>query len=134
MREIAVAIVFAGERQYRKGRQFFYEMDVRSHQERIEKARQRREEAAQGERERLAQAEADRVGRLFSQVTARQQAWHIREYVKEVQASAHAIEGQAFDGERDTWAAWALGIADRLDPLAPMRSRPAVAGGGDADR
>jgi hypothetical protein len=45
LREIAVAIVFAGERQYRKGRRFFYEMDVRSHQERIEKARQQREAA-----------------------------------------------------------------------------------------
>lgn len=134
LKDVAVAIVFAGERQYRKGRQFFYEMDVRSYQERTEKARQQREEAAQRERERLAQAEADRVGCLLSQVTARQQAWNIREYVKEVQASAHATEGRAFDGERDSWAAWALGIADRLDPLAPMHSRPVVAGGAGTDR
>lgn len=121
--EIGAAIVLTGERQYRKGRQFFYEMDVHSHQERLERARKAREEAEQRKREQRLQAERDQVNRLLAQVTARQQAQQIRAYVEAVLASPEADEGRAFEGDRQTWASWARTIADRLDPLINEEKR-----------
>ena len=56
LREIAIAIVFAGERQLRKGHQFFYEMDCLTFQQEIEQEKKRCDEAEQ--RERIVQAEA----------------------------------------------------------------------------
>jgi len=117
LRAIAIAIVFAGERQLRKGRQFFYEMDCSTFQRDIEQEKKRREEAEQRERDRIVQAEADRVARLLAQVAAHQQAQQIREYVQQVNGTPTAIEGRAFDGVRETWTAWALALAARLDPL-----------------
>jgi hypothetical protein len=119
--EIGTAIVLTGERQYRKGRQFFYEMDARRYQERIDKARQAREEGERLAREQRLQAERDRITRLLGQVSARQQAQQIRAYVNEVLSSPGAAAGRAFDGDRDTWAGWARAVADGLDPLTPVR-------------
>ncbi|RCJ07289.1 hypothetical protein DDK22_16535 [Cupriavidus necator] len=119
LREIAIAIVWAGERQLRKGRQFFYEMDCRSYQHALEQEHQRREAAEQRERDRLAQAEADRVARLLAQVSAHQQADQIRHYVQQVNDTPSAVESRAFNGDRKAWAAWALAIADQIDPLKP---------------
>lgn len=117
VREIGVAIVLTGERQYRKAREFSYWMNRRSFDERVESARQAREEAERQEREARVQAERDSVARLLGQVSARQQAQQIRAYVDEVLSSPNAITGCAFDGDRDTWASWARVVADRLDPL-----------------
>ncbi|AME28779.1 hypothetical protein AXG89_33865 (plasmid) [Burkholderia sp. PAMC 26561] len=119
LREIAIAIVFAGERQLRKGRQFFYEMDCSTFQQDIERETKRREETEQRERDRIAQAEADRVSRLFAQVAAHQQAQQIRQYVQLINATPAAIEGRAYEGDREAWTAWALALATQLDPLQP---------------
>ena len=117
LRQIAIAIVFAGERQLRKGRQFFYEMDCSTFQQEIEQEKKRRDEAEQRERERIAQVETDRIARLLAQVTAHQQARQIRQYVEQVNDAPAAVEGRAFEGDRKAWTAWALTIAARLDPL-----------------
>lgn len=105
LREIAIAIVFAGERQLRKGHQFFYEMDCLTFQQEIEQEKKRCDEAEQ--RERIVQAEADRVARLLAQVAAHQQAQQIRQYVRQVSDTPAAIEGRAFEGDRDAWTVWA---------------------------
>jgi hypothetical protein len=118
LKEIGVAIVLTGERQYRKALAFSYDWEKRSFEEKIEKARQAREESEQQAREARLQAERDRIARLLGQVSAWQQAQHIRAYVAEVMSSPDAMEGRAFDGDRDTWAGWARGVADQLDPLA----------------
>lgn len=116
--EIGVAIVLTGERQYRKARQFSYEWDRHSFDQKVEKARKAREESEQREREARQQADRDRVARLLGQVSARQQAQQIRAYVDEVLSSPDAVEGRAYEGDRNVWADWARTIADRLDPLA----------------
>lgn len=121
LREIGVAIVLTGERQYRKSLQFSYEWNRRSFEERVEQTRKAREEAEQQKRGARLQAEKDRVARLFAQVSARQQAQQIRAYVDEVLASPDAVTGRAFEGDRDTWAGWARSVADQLDPLLPGR-------------
>jgi hypothetical protein len=120
VREISVAIVLTGERQYRKAREFSYWMNRHSFDERMEKARQAQEDAERHEREARLQAEQDRVTRLLAHVSARQQAQQIRAYVDEVLSSPDAIEGRAFDGDRDTWAAWARTVANGIDPLASV--------------
>ncbi|WP_321871974.1 hypothetical protein [Paraburkholderia tropica] len=124
--EICVAIVLAGERQYRKSRAFSYWMNQRSFDERIEKARQAREEAERLEREAHLQAERDRITRLLGQVSARQQAQQIRAYVGDVLASPSAVAGRAFDGDRDEWIHWAYEVANRLDPLASPNQFPSL--------
>lgn len=118
LREIGVAIVLTGERQYRKSRAFSYNLNRRSFEERIEKARQAREEAERLEREARLQADRDRITRLFDQVNARQQAQQIRAYVDDVLSLPGAAAGRAFDGDLDVWAHWARSVADQLDPLA----------------
>ena len=120
IREIAIAIILTGERQHRKSRQHSYEWALSSYEKAIETARKQREDAERRERERIAQAETDRVSRLFAQVAAWQQAQQIRHYVDEVTATASAIAGHAFEGDREAWATWALTIAARLDPLTPL--------------
>lgn len=117
LREIAVAIVLTGERQYRKAREFSHEWARHSFDEKTKKARQAREEAERLAREARQQADRDRITRLLGQVGARQQAQQIRAYVDEVLASPDAMPGRAFDGERDVWASWARSVADQLDPL-----------------
>jgi hypothetical protein len=117
IREIAIAIILTGERQHRKSRQHSYEWALSSYEKALEAARKQREDAERRERERIAQAEAERVNRLFAQVTARQQALQIRHYVDEVAATPCAMAGRAFEGDRDAWAAWALTVAARIDPL-----------------
>lgn len=118
VREIGVAIVLTGERQYRKSRAFSYWMNQHGFDERVEKARQAREEAEQREREARLQAERDRVTRLLGQVGAWQQAQQIRAYVTAVLSCQEAEPGRAFDDDLDAWTGWALGIADQLDPLS----------------
>ncbi len=120
LKEIGVAIVLTGERQYRKSREFSYRMNRHSFDERVEKARQEREKAERHEREARLQAERDRITRLLGQISARQQAQQIRTYVEAVLSSPTAMEGRAFDGEREAWAGWALAVADQLDPLVSM--------------
>lgn len=119
VREIGVAIVLTGERQYRKSRAFSYWMNRHSFDERVEKARQAHEEAKRLEREAHLQAERDRITRLLGQVSARQQAQQIRAYVDEVLSSPDAVAGRTFDGDRDAWANWARLVADSLDPFVP---------------
>jgi hypothetical protein len=127
LREISIAIVLVGERQYRKARQFSYEWDRRSFEEQIEQARKAREEAEQQEQEARLQAEKDAISSLLSKVSAHHQAQQIRAYVVATTTSPHAVQGRAFDGEREAWARWALAVADHLDPLAP--ALPADLGG-----
>jgi len=122
LRDIAVAIVLTGERQYRIGEQWRYEGARTSFEKASEDARIAREEGERRERERREQAEADRVTRLLAQIEARQQALRIRNYVGEVQATPDASEGRAFEGEREAWTVWALNVADRLDPLTRFNS------------
>lgn len=117
LREIAVALVLTAERQYRKALQFSYDWARHDFEERLEMADKAREAAKAREREAREQAERDRVSRLLAQVSACQQAQQIREYVGKATSTPNAIEGRAFDGDRDAWARWALAIADRLDPL-----------------
>jgi hypothetical protein len=117
LREIGVAIVLAGERQYRKSRAFSYDWDRHSFDEKTEKGRQARQEAERLAREARLQAERDRVTRLLGQVSARHQALQIRAYVDDVLSSPEAVAGRAFDGDRETWAGWARSVADQIDPL-----------------
>ncbi|QIN60314.1 hypothetical protein SBC1_02890 [Caballeronia sp. SBC1] len=118
LQEISIAIVLVGERQYRKARQFSYEWDRRSFEEKIERARTAREEAERQQQEARQQAEKDAISSLLSKVSAHHQAQQIRAYVVATTTSPHAVQGRAFDGEREAWARWALAVADHLDPLA----------------
>jgi hypothetical protein len=70
------------------------------------------------EREEVARREADRKRReaLVGEVTAWRPAAEIRAYVKAVRAEAEK-SGGAVSGEYLAWEAWALGVADYVDPI-----------------
>ncbi|MGE8165960.1 hypothetical protein ACQKRQ_38195 [Paraburkholderia sp. NPDC080076] len=133
LQEIGVAIVLTGERQYRKSREFSYNLNRRSFDEAIEKARKAREDAEQRERAQRVQADRDRVVRLLGLVNARQQAHQIRAYVAAVLSSPNAVAGRAFDGDREAWANWANEFANELDPLTLATPAGDATGAGKSD-
>ncbi|ACC69428.1 hypothetical protein PPMP20_08995 [Paraburkholderia phymatum] len=117
LRDIAVALVLTGERQYRKAKQFSYEWNKHFAEDRIKRIGEAARAAEASAREELAQSERDRIGRLLSQVTAHQQAQLVRNYVCKVRDSKHALDERAFDGDFEAWSRWALSVADQIDPL-----------------
>ncbi|MDX1245413.1 hypothetical protein GOL91_03595 [Sinorhizobium medicae] len=119
--EIVVAIIGAGELQYRKGEIFRHEWLVQRKAELIEEATKQLEEEERRERERQIQAEQARIDHLLSDAKAFRQAADIRAYIESVrQASAGAQDSISAD-ELEDWASWALAQADRIDPVLSKR-------------
>ncbi|WP_457811356.1 hypothetical protein [Sinorhizobium meliloti] len=119
--EIVVAIIGAGELQYRKGEVFRHEWLVQRKAELIEEARKRREEEERREHERQIEAEQARIDHLLSDAKAFRQAADIRAYIESArQASASAQHSISAD-ELEEWASWALAQADRIDPVLSRR-------------
>jgi hypothetical protein len=120
--EIVVALVAAGEIQYRDGSQAGYERALNRRTEleaEVAKARAEAERKARG-----AELAAQRKQReaLFAQTREWQLAEDIRAFVAAVRANAPD------DEDVGRWATWALEEADALDPA----SRPAVVASTDA--
>lgn len=76
-------------------------------------------EAARIEAERLAAEEQAKRDRLFAAAEAHRVAEGVRAYVRQVQARATGEDA----GEVEKWAAWALGVADEVDPIVAGRSQ-----------
>lgn len=117
LEEIAIGLVAAGEWMYRVSLRRYYEYRRDRQRELKDQIRRRNEEAARKERQRLEKIEADRRNQLIAEAVAWRQASDIRAYIEAqlVRRKASA-EGEART-ELETWAAWALAEADRIDPL-----------------
>ncbi|TNC45242.1 hypothetical protein FHG66_20260 [Rubellimicrobium rubrum] len=115
MTEVAVEVVVTAELKYR-------EQVLRQHQHRAERKaaleeaeRKARIEAEHQERERQERLAQARIDRLLGDAAAFRQASDIRAFVAVVTerlAGAAAEERAALE----TWLAWALAEADRIDP------------------
>jgi hypothetical protein len=119
--DIVVALIVAGEMQYRRGEKRHHEWLVERKADLIKEERRRKEEEEQKERERRVKEEQTRIDRLLGEAVAFRQATDIRAYVELVrqasQTSSEPVDGQ----ELELWAAWAIAQADRIDPVRSRR-------------
>ena len=124
--DIAIALAFAGEVQYRNGTvaHHSYLLDRRAENE-AEIAR-RRAEAARKEHERQLRAQQERRNRLFEQARDWRAAQDIRSFVVSV-LEASGAEAT----ELETWATWARREADALDPILNASLKLSVSSGDD---
>lgn len=121
LEDIVAGLVVAGELQYREWRQRQHEWAIERKAELEEEARRRKEEAERRERERRIQAEKARIERLLNEALALRQATDIRAYVEAVRAANASAANPLPQEKVETWAAWALAEADRIDPVRSGR-------------
>lgn len=115
--DIVVELIVDAERAYREGRQRHYEWLIDRKARLIEEIRKRKEEAEQRERERIIQLEKDQISKLVDDAVALRQAADIREYVTAVRERCEEERGVIPTEDIEEWSIWALGQADRIDPV-----------------
>ena len=118
LREIVLKLVMIGEVQYRANAHRTYENACRRRAEMERMIADRRAEAARLAREKAAKADAERRTALLRMVADHGAALDIRTFVTtaiEALGSNTAKEGPAAD-----WAAWALRVADQIDPVGRL--------------
>lgn len=118
--EIAVSLIWAAELTYREGRIHHHAWRVRRRAEVIEQRRLAQERAEREERERQARLAQERIDDLLDQADSLQRADVIRRYVARVKELASGLDDAPPDGLEE-WTAWALKIADTIDPVANGR-------------
>ena len=115
--DIAVAIVVHGERVCRASAHHYREYVIKRKAELVEEQRRKEEERQRLERERLERLEKARVARLLSQARALKEAQEIRAYVAAVQDLQPTLENPLNETELQSWVAWSLSQASRIDPV-----------------
>jgi hypothetical protein len=119
--DIVVELIVTGEVQYRELLQHHYEWLLQEKVRLEKEARQRKEEEERRERERQIKEQKERVERLLNEALALRQATEIRTYVKTVLTANSSVTDPLPREKVDTWAAWALAEADRIDPIRSGR-------------
>lgn len=115
--EIAASLFAYAEWAYRWGIQKRYENRVERKRELEERIRKQREEAERKKRARIEKAAAKRREKLMSDAAAWRTASEIRAYV-EAQIAGWSLDADAETlSALQTWAEWAMGQADQMDPL-----------------
>lgn len=116
--EIVIAIVLTGEMNYRAWVIHQHEWLIKHREDLLEAKRLRiiaEEKAAQERKERQ---ERERIEQLLSEADSLIRAEKIRDYVEKVLANAENIDTN--NDKIQEWAAWALGQADRIDPIIKL--------------
>jgi hypothetical protein len=130
--DIVVQLIIAGELQYRELVQSRYQWRLERKAELEEEERRRKEEEDRLKRERQVKAQRERLERLFNEASALRKAGEIRAYVEAVW-EASALARSPLPQERlQNWIAWALGEADRIDPIRSGRFIADVKDGQDS--
>jgi hypothetical protein len=117
VQDIAVSLLVAAERLYRVHVIQNYQWQLDRKRELEEEIRREREEALRKERERLEAIERARRKKLLDQVAAWCSANELRAYVDAV-VQARKTDDPQKAAELTNWAKWALGEADKIDPLS----------------
>ncbi len=118
--EIVVQLIYAGERQYRRGREYHYERACQHRTRMEELLRKRRDDAAKADKEAREKAERRRRRALLRMSRDRRHAEEIRELVQDAATNM----GDLPPAQAETfskWSEWALEVADRTDPLKRIR-------------
>ena len=117
--EIIVGMAIAAEHFQRQWAAQMRAWEQERREEEEWEAKKRKEEAEKKERERIAALEKARIDALKSDAAAWSQAREIRAYVEAVRAGSNDTDAT----QREDWCRWALGEANRLDPLTSGRLR-----------
>ena len=115
--EIAIEFLVCAELQYRHQVPSQYEWRIERKKDLEERSHREKAERERREREREAELQRQRVQRLLREADALQRARAIRQYVEEVQAEVSRSGAEVSARELATWAGWALGQADGIDPV-----------------
>lgn len=112
--EIAVEIFVEAEARYRSEREGQHRWRIEAKAQRMENIRLAQEREAQAERERLEKLRLARIDRLLCEAGDFQKAQAIRQYVAGATEAAH---GPSAEDRLVRWSAWALAVADDVDPV-----------------
>lgn len=117
--DIVVGLALEAERSHRDWivRQIAWRQEMKERDERV--AREKREAEERRERERLAEIERAKVNTLVRDALSWRRAADIRNYVEAVRVARRDPSPSEL---LDTWSAWALAEADKLDPIVSGRS------------
>ncbi|MEQ1863617.1 MAG: hypothetical protein ABL996_03080 [Micropepsaceae bacterium] len=113
--EIVLKLIVAGEVQYRANARRAYENAYRRRAEMEHRLTEQRAEEARLAREKTLKAEAERRRTLRRMAADHRAAQDIRAFVKATMAVFDP--GKAMEKEATDWVAWALGVADQIDPV-----------------
>jgi len=118
-REIVLRLIVAGEVQYRANAHTAYENACRRRAEMEHRLAEQRAEAARLAREKALKAEAEQRKTLLRMAADHRAAQDIRTFV---QAAMVAFgPDKAMERAATDWAAWALGVADQIDPVGRLQ-------------
>jgi hypothetical protein len=119
IREIVMKLIVAGEVRYRANAYAVYENACRRRAELEHRLAEQRTEAVRLAREKALRAEEEQRRTLLRMAADHRAAEEIRTFVKATMAALgpdKAMERAATD-----WAAWALGVADQIDPVGRLQ-------------
>jgi hypothetical protein len=117
IRDMAASILVIGELRYRSHEEHRYRWRVERKAEHEEAKRREAERLELARLEEIARVERKRRRRLLSDVLGWRRAAEIRAFVKAVKDREEPDPALGFKEKLKQWADWALGEADRLDPL-----------------
>ena len=117
--EVMVGMLVAGAHQHRRWLAQQVEWERRRREEEERETIRRKEEAERLERERLAAIKKAKLDALLSDAEAWRVANNLRDYIERVRDAA----GELADAPNfQTWLHWAIGEADKLDPITSGRA------------
>jgi len=127
LREIVIELIVSGEESYRSGLIRHREWQVERKAQLQEEERKRKAEEERKRKEQQAKLEKQRIDHLLGQANALHQAAQIRAYVAAIQDANKTAPQPMSPEELTAWRQWALGEADRIDPIVSgaYRTRPA---------
>lgn len=118
--EMVAQLIIVGELNYRASARSFHELALQRRRELEEELARRRAEAARKARKAEIAAEKARRAQLLNMAADLRAADDIRALVARVLAKSGANDGAA-----SRWGAWALDVAERLDPSGQLVFDPA---------
>lgn len=126
LREIAAAVMVFAEETLRDAVAGAHAWRVKRKAELEEAERKRKLEEERQRRIRQAKREQSRIDHLLGQARALEQAHQIRTYVDAVRGANDAAPDPMSAEELESWSAWALEQAARIDPVlsSAYKTRP----------
>lgn len=117
IKDMAVSVIVAGEILYRHSVIRAREWYIREKSRLEEELRKKMEEDQRREQERIRRIQQERIDQLLNLSEAYRQANQIRDLVTKMHAVGADNISSVGEADLNTWAIWALSVADRLDPV-----------------
>jgi hypothetical protein len=119
LREIVPKLIVSGEVQYRANAHTAYENACRRRAEMEHRLAEQRAEAARLAHEKTLKLEAEQRKTLLRMAADHHAAQDVRTFVKTAMAAFGP--DKAMERAATGWAAWALGVADQIDPVGRLQ-------------